>query len=496
MEITSFSFLCFFAAVLLVYYLLPGLQWEILLAAGVFFYWRSGGFAMMLFPAAAVLLTALLTGRMRKSEDPGKRRTFFILNLAVILGTLFLVKYLNFWRGGSLAVPLGLSFYSFTLAGYVIDLYNGIGSYQENPAKLALYGTYFPLMISGPILSYREHGEQFFGSRRADFRNLTFGAQRVLWGFFKKLVIAERCALIAGPVFDRYEYCAVPVVWLGAAAFTFQLYSDFSGCMDIVLGISEMLGLALPENFRQPFFADSISEYWRRWHITLGVWMREYVFFPLQRTAAFQRLRNALRDRFGKKTGKALSTYCAMFVLWLVVGLWHGGALKYVIGSGLLHWAYIVPGLVLAPYFTVFYKDKGIDPECRTLHRLRVLRTFFLVTVGNIFFRSASAADGFKMVLSGFGFRQSGFLSEIPDGGRVLVSGFSMDAAEWGILLFSLLLLFAVSLCAEKGNVRKTVAEKPLPVRWTLYLGFLFFVILFGNYGPGYSASAFIYQGF
>ena len=496
MEITSFSFLCFFAAVLLAYYLLPGLQWILLLAASLFFYTLSGGIRMVAFPAAAVLLTAFFSARMVKTKDPGKRRLILILNLAVILGTLFIMKYLNFWRGGSMAVPLGLSFYSFTLAGYVIDLYNGIGACQENPAKLGLYGLYFPLMISGPILSYREHGEQFFRTKKADYRNLTFGAQRVLWGFFKKLVIAERCALIAGPVFGGYRNCPVPLIWLGAVAFTFQLYTDFSGCMDIVLGVSQMLGLSLPENFRQPFFADSISEYWRRWHITLGVWMREYVFFPLQRTAWFQRLRQALRERFGKKAGKALSTYCAMFVLWLVVGLWHGGALKYVIGSGLLHWAYIVTGLVLSPYFLSFYKKRGIDPQGRFLHRLRVLRTFFLVTVGNIFFRADTAADGFGMLLSGFGIGGSGRPGAAADMERVSFASFSMDAAEWGILLVSLLILLISSVWAEKKDFREKIAGNPLPVRWAVYMGFLFFVILFGSYGPGYTASAFIYQGF
>ena len=514
MEITSFYFLCFFGVVLLLYYMLPVLagagkddensknrgafcQWMVLLAASLLFYLLNGPFYLILYPIAAVLVTAFFTGRMVREEGQTKRKQALLINLLFLFGLLVLMKYLRFGDTGQMIVPIGMSFYTFTLAGYAIDLYNGIGKRQKNAFALMTFGMFFPLMVSGPILKYREQGDAFFSFHGLSYRNLTHGAQRMLYGFFKKLVIAERCALVANTVFDHHAQYAGGYILLGALMFTLQLYTDFSGCMDIVLGLSEMLGLTLPENFKTPFFSKSIPEYWRRWHITLGVFMREYVFYPLLRTDLFTRLQKSLRARFGKKAGKDLTTYAAMFILWLTVGLWHGGALKYVIGSGLLHWLYIVIGMATLPFWKKVLPALHIPMEGKAADLFRILRTFLLVNIGNVFFRAGSAKAGAGMLIQSL--RKT---SMIPyaDAAGVTNTGsllsFGLDAVEWGVLLMSLVILLTVSLLQEKGSVRERIDTMRLPVRWMLYFGFLFYVILFGNYGPGYDAAAFIYQNF
>lgn len=511
MGITSFYFLCFFAVILILYYIIPAkLQWGLLLLCSAVYYLLSGNGMLVLYPVAAV--TACYAGSRllaaASAEDVKKRRWILIMTILVNVGILVVLKYVNFGiytidgiaklfgssktliQSVDFLIPLGVSFYTFSLLGYVIDVYYGIAKPQENYLKLMLYGMYFPVIISGPILKYREHGEQFFEPHRFDYRQVAHGLQRMAWGFFKKLVIAERLGTLVDTVYGGYTEYPGAYIWFATVCYAFQLYTDFSGCMDIVLGMSESLGIILPENFQTPFFAKSVAEYWRRWHITLGVWMKEYVFYPVLRTPFFTRLNKTWRDRFGKKKGKQYATFAAMFVLWLTVGIWHGGDWKFVIGSGLLHWFYIVMEELLAPACGRLMKKCRIDPECKAVSLVRILRTFLLVCIGDLFFRAASVGDAFAML----GRAVSVWNPSILWNGALFELG--LDWEEMLIALFALLLLYVVSILQQRGSVRDRIGGKPLPVRWGIWYILLFAVILLGCYGPGYSAGEFIYQGF
>ena len=511
MGITSFYFLCFFTVILLLYYIIsPKLQWCLLLACSLGYYLLSGNGMLILYPVASV--TACYTGirllTAVPAEDAKRRKAVLVLTILANIGILIVLKYVNFGiytidgiaklfgssetliQSVNFLVPLGVSFYTFSLLGYVIDVYYGIAAPQGNYLKLMLYGIYFPVIISGPILKYREHGEQFFVPHRFDYRQVTRGLQRMLWGFFKKLVIAERLGMLVDTVYGGYMEYPGAYIWFATVCYAFQLYTDFSGCMDIVLGMSESLGILLPENFQTPFFARSVAEYWRRWHITLGVWMKEYVFYPVLRSPFFTGLNKSWRERFGKKKGKQYATFAAMFVLWLTVGIWHGGDWKFVIGSGLLHWFYIVTEELLAPACARFMAKFRIDPQGRTVNALRVLRTFFLVCIGDLFFRAASVGDAFAML----GRAVSVWNPAILWNGAL--SGLGLEWVELAIVLMALMLLCAVSLLQQTGSVRDRIGGMALPVRWILWYALLFGVILLGCYGPGYSAGEFIYQGF
>ncbi|MBQ9644183.1 MAG: MBOAT family protein [Lachnospiraceae bacterium] len=507
MDITSFYFLCFYAVLLLLYYVLPRrLQWPLLLAGSLFIYGAPWHRILLIWPLAACLVTygaALLIRRTGSSDEKrGLRRAILIADIAVLIGILIGFKYVRYGR--AIDVPYGLSFYTFALVGYVVDVYNEIAEPQKNPARVGLYGMYFPLMVSGPVLRFREDAGQFYEPHRFSYENLTFGLQRMLYGFFKKLVIAERAGVIAGAVFNSYTADSdLPyggaAVWLGILMFTIQLYTDFSGCMDIVLGLSETFGLRLPENFRTPFYAKTIAEYWRRWHITLGVWMKEYVFYPLLRSSLFTKLGKALRAKCGKKAGKQLATFAAMFLLWFLIGLWHGGDVKYVIGSGLLHWFYIVFGEATLPFFTRWNKKLHIPMEGRAADAFRVIRTFILVNIGNTFFRAASAGTAVRILAGGFSSRGKSMLA--GEG----IGQLGLDRIEWLLLIFSVLVLMVFSFIQHRDElaglddthaIRRRIAALPLIPRWVFWFAALFFVILFGQYGPGYTAAEFIYQGF
>lgn len=511
MGITSFTFICFFAGILILYYLIPKkLQWGFLLLCSVAYYLLSGNGFLILYPVFSV--TACYAGTRlllnTPEEQTGRRRAILWLTIAANLGVLVVLKYVNFGiytidgiaklfgsseeliRSVDFMVPLGVSFYTFSLLGYVIDVYNGIANPQKNYAKLALYGMYFPVILSGPILKYREHGEQFFSPHPFCYEKVTRGLQRMLWGFFKKLVIAERLGTLVDTVYGQYGEYPGAYIWFATVCYAFQLYTDFSGGMDIVLGISESFGIDLPENFETPFFAKSISEYWRRWHITLGVWMKEYVFYPVLRTKAFTNLNKKWKEKFGKKKGKQYTTFAAMFILWFTVGVWHGGDWKYVIGSGLLHWCYIVLEELLAAPCARAMDRMHIRADGKCIAVVRVLRTFFLVCIGDLFFRAASVGDAFAMLAKAVAV----WNPQILWNGALLNLG--LEPEELLIALVSLLILWLVSCLQQKESVRERIGRKPLPVRWVIWYALLFYVILLGCYGPGYSASEFIYQGF
>ena len=505
MSVTSFCFLCFFALVLIIYYLVPLIfkgkgQWVVLLLASIAYYLLSGNGVLILYPLLSSLLTwglLQLLGRL-KEEDVTKRRLLLGAELLGLLGVLIGLKYTRFIHGGSIATPLGLSFYTFILLGYFIEVYNGISKGQKSFLKTALYGMYFPVMISGPIFQTRTSGDQFFEHHPLDYKNITFGIQRMLWGFFKELVISERLATIVNTIYDNDTQYQGAYIWLGTVCFAFQLYTNFSGCMDIVIGISETFGIVLPENFRTPFFARNISEYWRRWHATLGVWMKDNVFYPLLRSKMITSLGKTLKGKLGKKKGKQYTTYVAMFILWFSVGMWHGGEMKYVIGSGLLHWAYIVIGEITLPFFTWLFAEKmHMDIKSKAADAFRVVRTFFLVCIGDLFFRSDNVPHALRMLRESV----TVFNPQIFVNGSLL--GLGLDFIEWGILLVSLAILITVSTLQYKmeeqegpSNIRELIASKGIVLRWAIFIGLLFYVILLAKYGPGYSAAEFIYKDF
>ena len=387
-------------------------------------------------------------------------------------------------------IPLGISFYTFSILGYVIDVYNQIAQPQKNFFKMALYGMYFPVILSGPIIRYREDGEQFFQPHPFEYKRVVFGMQRMLWGFFKTLVISERMNLVVNTVYDNYANYTGVYIWVATICYAFQLYTNFSGGMDIALGMSQTFGIKLPENFETPFFAKTISEYWRRWHITLGVWMKEYVFYPLLRTHVFSELGKRCREKLGKKRGKQVTTFIAMFILWFTVGIWHGGDWKFVIGSGLLHWFYIVMGELLNPVYGRIMRKCHMNGDSGWVNGWRIVRTFLLVNIGFVFFRADSTIAACRMLARAI---HVGNISMLFDG-----SLFSMglDFIEFTIAIVALFILLTVSILQQKEDVRERIARKNIVVRWIIWYALLFYVILLGYYGPGYSAAEFIYQGF
>jgi len=487
MSITSFSFLCSFGVLLLLYYLVPKrAQWGLLLLASIGFFCLNGEPWLMAYPIATIIIIYGGARYIHRVKEQKKKQIALSLIVVLCVSLLCLLKYFHL----GLLAPLGISFYTLTLLGYVIDIYYELGEPETNICRLALFGYYFPTMISGPIIRYQEVKDQLYAGHVFSYQHVTYGLQRMVWGFLKKLVIAERMGLVVDTVFNQYQDHSGFTIVVAAICFTFQLYTDFSGCMDIVIGASECFGIVLPENFDAPFFSRNIAEYWRRWHITLGVWLKNYLFYPLLRTSFFSTLPKKLKGRFGKKTAKRITTYLAMLILWFTIGFWHGGVWKYIIGSGLLHWFYIVSGEVLEPVWKKLKAWFHVKDENKGFILFQQVRTFILVTIGLVFFRAESVPAACHMLGSIF----KSWNPEIFFNGYIFELG--LDWIEFTIAIVSLLILWAVSRLQQTKSVRDRIASQKLWVRWVILYALIFYVILLGNYGPEYTAAEFIYAGF
>lgn len=352
MILTSALFLTFLTILVVLYYIVPkGIQWILLLAASaVFIAYGTQNPLVYLLLAYGILVTFIGAIAVENSLDERKRNIRKIITISLVLVELIVLKYLNFFwitftgfkgiteknamiSAISMLAPLGLSFYSLISIGYVLDVSRRVCRAQRNIFKYALFLMYFPQITSGPITRYSEMKEELYKKHSFNIQNIYFGAQRIVWGLFKKLVISERMAVIVNTIFDNYTSYSGLYIVIGAVCFAFQLYADFSGCMDIVLGSSELFGIKLPENFDTPFFSTSISEYWRRWHISLGNWFKDYFFYPLLKSDFIQNMRKKLKPKVGKKWSKKIPTYVGMLILWTTIGLWHGGNYTYLIGS-------------------------------------------------------------------------------------------------------------------------------------------------------------------
>lgn len=365
MIFTSFEFIAFFLIVLIGYYLIfPNLRWIWLLAASFYFYTKASPqfLPYILASVAVIYASSRMIGyvdsrkasyfqknELTKDEKKAynkrctrNKKIFCATGIILNVGMLAFTKYFNFVgesvsaiTGGTftaldIIVPLGISFYTFQSTGYLIDVYRGMYEPQKNPMKYALFILFFPQIMQGPIGRYNDLAPQLFEPCKFDYDRLKSGLVRMLWGFFKKMVIADRAAFLVNTVFDNWKPYSGAVIWVAVFLYAVQLYADFSGYMDIALGAGEALGIRLSENFRTPYFSKSTAEFWRRWHITLGRWFREYVYIPLG----------------GNRKGKA-RTFFNLFVVWSLTALWHGANYNFLIWGGILLCCLLVEKLFL-----------------------------------------------------------------------------------------------------------------------------------------------------
>lgn len=427
---------------------------------------------------------------MRKSykkKMENKAKYVMLAALVFNFGILAFFKYFG------KVMPLGISFYTFQTMGYLIDVYHEKVEAEKNIGKVALYVSFFPQIIQGPIGMYPDLAEQLYKPHRFSLKRIEKAGLLVLWGMFKKMVIADRAVGIINLVTADTTAYTGSYILLAVLVYALQLYADFSGGIDIVRGIAELFGITMAENFRRPYFSKSLTEYWHRWHITLGNWVRTYVFYPLSISKRFLKMGKWLNNHAGKHFGKVIPTSIASLITFLIIGVWHGANSKYI-AFGLWNGLVIMITELLQPVTDKVIEKLHINVKSKIYGFVCIVWTFLLVLVGYYFDVAANCGEAVNMMLKSvadFNIMDFSYIMSVLE-----QSGLDMVDAVTVVLGGVVILI--VSLIQEKKNIeiRSWILCQNRILRWGIIYAAIFTVLLMGFYGPGIGASDFVYMQF
>ena len=494
MLFNSINFLIFFPMVTLIYFIIPRKARYIwLLAASYYFYmcWNAK-YALLLL--ASTTVTWLCGWLVHAARKPALKKLSLAACLCVNLGILFFFKYFDFFvencnrvlsalhmqiweKNFDVLLPVGISFYSFQALGYTIDIYRGKVEPEKNILRYALFVSFFPQLVAGPI----ERSESLLGQMRDlekkklwNYENVAGGLTLMVWGLFVKMVIADRVALLVDNVFGSYYLHGTVALATAAVGFAIQIYCDFMGYSTIAIGAARVMGFKLMENFETPYFSKSISEFWRRWHISLSTWFRDYLYIPLG----------------GSRCSKPRKYFNVMATM-AVSGLWHGANWNYV-AWGILHGVYQVIGDVTSGWRTRLYRALHAKTESISFHLAQVVSTFILTDLAWIFFRAPSLSHALR------------FCKRLVTkwdpwnlfNGEIYTLG--LDRPEFNILTVSLTVLFLADLIRyrKKQEITVFLQEQCFWFRWGVIIALITATLVFGVYGIHFESSQFIYFQF
>lgn len=501
MQFNSYDFLLFFPLVLMVYFIIPAkIRYIWLLISSYFFYmcWNPKYAILIAFSTVVTYLCGLILEKANFLEDEEKKRKnkklCIFAGIVINLAVLFVFKYTGFLmdslnslfsflnitlieRSFDIILPVGISFYTFQALGYIIDVYRGDTKAEKNILKYALFVSFFPQLVAGPIERSNQLITQLNQIDKVkiwDTKRMANGAVLMLWGYFQKMVIADRVAILVNQVYDNYADYGATAFLLASLFFAVQIYCDFGSYSNIAIGAAQIMGINLMENFRAPYLATSISDFWRRWHISLSTWFKDYLYIPL----------GGNRCTKGKK-------YFNIMVVFLASGLWHGAAWNYVFWGG-LHGVYQVLGDLLKPMKNKFYQKFRVNTSARSFRLGQIIVTFILVDFAWIFFRAPSFTNAIDMM-------KNAILHIDPwtlfNGG---IYSWGLNETEFWIAILSIILLMTLDTIktVRKGSLRETFFRQSIPFRWIVYICAGCILFLFGIYGPQFTAQEFIYFQF
>ncbi len=534
MSITSLTFIIFIAITLLLYYVVPKkAQWILLLVASAFFY-LSYGFKSaiyVLFTATTIYFATLLMQKISlnkkeflkenkekltkeeksKAKNRIKRIRFSIMLITLLLniGLLCFFKYFHFaleqynavagWFNGCLItdtfkflVPLGISFYTFQSIGYLVDVYWEYYEPEKNYFKVLLFVSFFPQMTQGPISDFKELTGELFTEHKFSAKNFTWGFQRMLWGFTKKMLIACILSTYVNDVFANYGNYTGIATLIGAFMYSVQIYADFSGYMDIMCGLCEMMGIKLTENFDRPYFSKSIAEYWRRWHISLGTWFKKYIYYPIGMSSGCRKIAKNTKDKLGKHFADSMPATIALLVTWLATGLWHGASWGYI-AWGLVNGLFIILSVWLEPVYIATKQKLKINEEKWLWRAFQTLRTFILITFIKVLPEVGTLSDGFGL------WKRIFTNHDIPHGISQLVPlltpSLNFETISFLLAVLFTVLLFVSSLLQRKKPIREYFNALPLVLRVIIISVLIIIIISFGVRAT-WGAEGFLYANF
>jgi len=491
MSFSSTIFYLFFILVVIIHYLLPKkYRWVVLLVASYIFCVSADvKFGLLLLVSTTISYFAGLW--IDQAQDRKIKKRFMLLGVIANTALLFVFKYLDFFfasvssalaaagfdwsfRGLELLLPLGISFYTFQTISYILDVYNGVVLPEKNFGRYALYVSFFPKLVSGPIERAGHLLPQLYEPAPFEYQKFVDSLVRIGWGLFKKLVIADRLAVVANTYFADPASFYAPQAVLAVLFYSFQVYIDFAAYCDIAIGTARILGIDLVENFDHPYFAKSVTEFWRRWHISLSNWLRDYIFIPLN--FATRRKRSAFYQ------------YRNILIVFLVSGIWHGANWTFIVW-GVLHGLYQVFEAATQKLRNQWIKKLNLDRNSFSHQLFQILLTFALVSFAWVFFRAASIREAFTILYSIVS--AHGVTAEVGWAFTEL----GLNSLEIGVAVHALGIVFMVELLQQKHNLLQSLNRQPLVFRWAVYLVLIFSIIIFGFYHT-YQPEDFIYFQF
>lgn len=523
MSISSAAFLLFLAVGAAAYYLTPRrYRYLVLLAASVYFYLAYSVRAAV-YLSVTILTTygaALWMGRLHQGERErlarpdadkaavrrqGKRKRRWVLAAILTLNfaTLALFKYCDSWladlsrllgaagisasfRPLELLLPLGISFYIFQTSGYLIDVYRGRAGPERNVLKYALFAAWFPQMIQGPINRYDKLRPQLTQGNGFSADNLKYGIQLMMWGMLKKVFLADPLAAAVAEVYNHFDWYPGMASLLGAALYCVQLYCDFSGGTDLVRGASQLFGVEMAENFRRPYFARTLDDFWRRWHISLGEWMKDYLFYPLALSGAMNQLGRRARKRLGPAVGKALVPSLATLVVFLAVGVWQGPGL-HNIAYGLWNGGLMSLAVLCAPLLNKTRERLGLSGEEGWFKAFQRLRTCLLVVIGRYFSRGNGLYNALRML------KHTAVRFGRPS--LSVFTCFGLTGPDWLRLAVGGAVLLTVSVLQERGvPIRRTLEKKHWAAQFAVVFVGVLLLIAFVYLNSDYVNIQYVYE--
>ncbi len=489
MVFNSFDFLIFFPIVALIYYVIPHRVRHVwLLAASYYFYmcWNASYALLILFSTAITYGSGLLLEKCGRKW----KKTVVFLCLAINLAVLAYFKYFNFFAENlneifaylnvqfsiakfDILLPVGISFYTFQALGYILDVYRGDVKAERNFLKYALFVSFFPQLVAGPIERSKDLLYQLNEKHTFSLERVRDGLMLMLWGYFLKMVLGDRIAVVVDMVYANPEARPGYYIVIATMLFAIQIYCDFGGYSTIAIGAAKVMGFTLTDNFESPYLARSVAEFWRRWHVTLSSWFRDYVYIPLG----------------GNRKGR-LRKYVNCMVVFGLSGLWHGAEWSFVVW-GLLNGAYQVIGGLLKPLWDKLVGWFGLNRSTFSHKLFQTAITFILVDFAWLFFRADNMAVALQMIDSVV---HADNLHIIADGSLYQMG---LDWRNYMIMLLSIGILLAVDCLKYCGiSVRQFIYKQELWFRWMVYIAAVLIILIFGMWGAGYDKQAFIYFQF
>ncbi|MGN0463446.1 MAG: MBOAT family O-acyltransferase [Acutalibacteraceae bacterium] len=525
--IVSFKFMCFVAVTAILYFIFPKkIRWTVLAAANTVFY-MCGGIESVIYIASATLV-AYLSARMfdrdfssQKKECEGleraqkkavreihikKRKKVLAAETVLLLASLAVIKYTGFFLGsvnsligvvglGSFSVEnitqhipaiLGCSYFTLSVIAYSVDVYRQKYHAERNYIKLYLFVSYFPHAVQGPIERYDYLQPLLIEGHSFSFENLKQGAMLILWGFFKKLVIADRLNIVSTKVFSDYEKFSGPFILLGAAVFSIQLYADWTAYCDIVGGASRIFGIEITRNFKRPYFSQTMPEFWRRWHISMGTFFKDYVLYPVSTSKFSLKINKKAREKLGNNAGRIVASALPILSVWLLTGLWHGASWTFVLW-GLYQGVLIMLSVIFENPLKKLCEKLRFKTDTFSWRLFRTLRTFFLCCIGRLFFKAGSVSE-----IAGLFGRFASFSVTTKQ-----FSDMGLQNKEWAVVIAALAIFLIYSLLEEKyDNVEKRLDAQPVIVKWAVLIFIIMFIVVFGVYGSDEKYVAFVYEQF